>query len=540
MKKITAIVLIMVMLILASCTPSNVQTDDITPTATVTEAPSQAPTATPTAALSQLSWETSGEWLAEKYPDKKCLDWYIYGGFGNLPVTFLQKLNEELDAKGYDFYVNIVGISWMLSLDDFWDNVMIDNPDIISFGVEAYGTDVYYMGYQKDIFASLDDYLETETGKKLWNAYDEKYWESLKINGKIYGLETDASALASTVALFIRNDALEMAQIKADDFTYDYEKDRPLYEKLKQAMNSISGEPNTAHNAVSSIAGAPSIENMTCLFGAIGFDETNPNGAFENIYENEKIIQHLYAVASLYSDGTFTQNESILLGNGASAIRLTTPMYIAQYDINASKAGNIETTAIELFTEKVVSATMKTVSINKHSENKDEAFELLALMHTDENLANKLVYGEEGVDYVIENGIVCWPETSQQENNVSAMATKFFPESLCLPKDETGIFTYKKAVFVEDISEMTKEYNEALELSAICGFHYDASGKHKETIQKILQIISQKNNSIWWCNTGDIEEQLVQLNTELKEAGIDELIADMNVQLAEWRKVTGK
>ena len=36
-----------------------------------------------------------------------------------------------------------------------------------------------------------------------------------------------------------------------------------------------------------------------------------------------------------------------------------------------------------------------------------------------------------------------------------------------------------------------------------------------------MQIISQKNNSIWWCNTGDIEEQLVQLNTELKEAGID-------------------
>ena len=162
--------------------------------------------------------------------------------------------------------------------------------------------------------------------------------------------------------------------------------------------------------------------------------------------------------------------------------------------------------------------------ISSICEHPDEAMKLLYLAYTDETVGRLLAMGIEGVTYKVdENGCAWYADGVTADNcgwNMSA--PWFYPnECLCLPF-ETDYATYYSGM-VEFWHDPSVRYSEAT------GFVFDNKPVFDQV--KACNAIVDEYRAALMAGQVDVDEYLDRFNEELKDNGIDEIVAEMQKQL---------
>lgn len=166
------------------------------------------------------------EEVQAKYPDKTVLVWAItetgYERHAPFPSA---KMNEYLDEHGCEFAVCFKPV-YSAADERFPYPMLTEVKELLDNGEHI--DIISPMNYDEFVFVGLyeplDEYLETDIGRELYSAIPEKFWESLRINGGIYGLSGDmTNALSPDRGYYVN---AELAEKNGYDVT------KPILEQL--------------------------------------------------------------------------------------------------------------------------------------------------------------------------------------------------------------------------------------------------------------------------------------------------------------------
>lgn len=155
-----------------------------------------------------------------------------------------------------------------------------------------------------------------------------------------------------------------------------------------------------------------------------------------------------------------------------------------------------------------------------------ESIKAIDLIYSDEQLINLLLYGIEGRDYVtLEDGSLDFPRGQTVE--------------------DVGYFNRAKWLFnryrskrwngvSEDINEKMKQFNESAVVSPAYGFRLDYS-KITFDLEPLRAVIEEYDRKLG-CGVLDVDKALPEFQRKLRENGSEELIAEVQRQLDQWKK----
>lgn len=104
-------------------------------------------------------------------------------------------------------------------------------------------------------------------------------------------------------------------------------------------------------------------------------------------------------------------------------------------------------------------------AVSQFSQNKERAFEILALLQADADVVNLLAYGIKNVHYELDNkGVVTFKEDSNYFVDYKKAGNNF----LCYPNENMDEATL---AYAENEWALAKKHNEKLRISPYCGFY---------------------------------------------------------------------
>ncbi len=178
-------------------------------------------------------------------------------------------------------------------------------------------------------------------------------------------------------------------------------------------------------------------------------------------------------------------------------------------------------------------ATMALWSIAGSCQHPEAAMKVLNELYINPELNNLYMYGIEGEHYqVIEEGVV----TNGQDridylDGMDANSTTYRKSGAwMLPNQFIGDIWGKDLPV--DYWDATKEFNKTAAKSAAFGFSFDAT-KTPNEIAACTNVVNKYHKALV-CGALNPEETLPKFNQELKDAGIDAIIAEKQTQLDEW------
>lgn len=350
--------------------------------------------------------------VQQQYPNKTVLVWVIEetGYERNYPFR-TREVNEYLDSQGKDFAVCFYPIRALVTDEqtDFYTTYVRDmveggkQADIIysSFTyIEEAGNNAYHKYIYNGLFEPLDKYFETEIGKKLYDLMPEKHWEGLRVNGSIYGIDGTMTTLSDDYGYYVN---AELADKYGFDITKSIDEQIDILKTVKENEDKCDIFAIYGHK----VGSAACFSDLKEITQAVYWDEKSHNA--KCVLDDPAYANGLKLVQNLKKEGMFTNitnnhsnNFFILQGNktGGNTLYKDSEITEVNYFDKMIKA-------YPVFKEKtsVRSGNMAT-GICTASNNKDKAFELLALTQTDPYLNNLLTFGTEGTDYNLsDNGV---------------------------------------------------------------------------------------------------------------------------------------
>lgn len=440
---------------------------------------------------------------------------WITNKYAPIDTDLVNKLNSLLKEKGYNFSVSFNKIEDESESESHLATILkIKNSgqqaDLIYSGLDRADKAVnnYYDFVKNGIYTDLTQMLSTESGRKLKASVDDKFWKGVTVNGKIYGVRVQGNVATPAGWGFNKEIVdkyhLDISNPSAD--LWDYEDMlKKVYEGEKTNKNFSALFAEVSDNC---------LNNYDIITPAIGIDLTNTSTKAVNMYEQDYVRKWIITTKRFRdlgficdnADNYFMRYESCYGTSGTEGIGKNT------VDVTIQKVGPLYAK------QSVINHAIN--GIATWSENKKNAFELLKLCTTDKDIANLLVYGIEGQNYTLENGKVI-PNINKFHAPSNQM---FFANNLLLyPSPEFGM----------DFSNY-KELNASAKESPILGFFFDDSSVKKE-VEATDAVVAKYSEQLWSGKEANAEETLAKMQRELKAAGIDKVVEEVNRQIAAWK-----
>lgn len=478
-----------------SPTPVPTKAPETTPVAEVTKAPINTPAP---GEVTVITWVMPDLMREEEVADK------------------VERLNQKLWEDGYKLALKIKTFPRTTYRNAVVSMLESGEADIVSVGMDmangsiGYAQDFIRAGYLED----LGDYLASDKGSRLFNWYTKPEWKRVEVDGKNYVVPWQSNAYGSAYIAF-NKDYVTEEMVK--DFT-------GTPQELEQLLSSIE-IPAGVHG----ILGSYSQSELAVLCGmhseeGVFFDlET---GVAVNPFENQKFYNISKQINEMYQGGLIKVFGGLdpvsLLRQAVTNGKFVAWIGYGQNEHYESVKDSVITVPLAF---SVPSALSTSRGINKTSSHKEEALELLTLLYTDATYGNLLAYGEEGVDYYLEDGYVTLADGTQKYSNHVELA--FGMSDLLHPVRNDAIKTNRREIINERFA--SENYRE----SAILGFQADftvfAGG-----VPKAVSILDDYVN-IW--QEKDFDTAWQQATKDFKNAGGEELVAELNRQVAEWMEL---
>ena len=228
----------------------------------------------------------------------------------------------------------------------------------------------------------------------------ENHWNGLRVNGSIYGIDGTMTTLSDDYGYYVN---AELADKYGFDITKSLDEQIDILKKVRE--NEKQCDVFAIYG--NKIGRATYFSDLKEITQAVYWDEKSHSA--KCVLDDPAYIERLKLMQRLMKEGLFTNINNthsdsffILQGNktGGSTFYGDSEITEVNYFDKMIKA-------YPVFKKKTsVRNGYMATGICTASNNKDEAFELLALTQTDSYLNNLLTFGMEGTDYSLsDNGV---------------------------------------------------------------------------------------------------------------------------------------
>ncbi len=440
--------------------------------------------------------------------DIPTLTWWL---IGNPPPDLDQvvaKINEYTAPK-IGVKVDIKMASW-----GEWNQKV---NQIVNTGEKfdiMFGDYTYYGKFvQKGAFADITDLVQKEA-PDLYKFIPEKVWEGTKVDGKIYSVPTyKDSSMTQYWCIddtYVQKYNIDMSSLKTMD---DLDK---VVTKIKQGEGKstypILLEQNEGFPAL-----LGNYDDLALCFQPVGVRFDDKSRKVVSVLEQPDSMANLKMLHKWYQEGIinpdapttkdYQKGKIFMSAQGFPGAELSwqAEMGVAKYD-TVPVLGPV-------YSDSTIQGSVNGISSN--SEHKAEALKLLQLVNTDQKLRDMLAYGLEGTDFKYVSDKVVKPLTDAWGGGNYAVGTFF------------NMATQEGAP--ENQWELVKKQNEEAVSSTCLGFTPDTKNITNELTN--CEAVWDKYRYELKTGASDPEVMVPKIITELKAAGMDKIISEIQSQI---------
>lgn len=462
----------------------------------------------------------SADEIQAKYPDKTVLVWlgYDYPAEDTRLIP-IDTINDYLVSLGKDYVICFSPVDFYnatLYYDDARDAYIeqlesSEQVDILARCTCTSGNgliNAYFSNIYDGIYEPLDSYFESlEEAMAYYNSLPEEYWDSFRVNGVLYNFGGYEVGVRADCYYYINT---ELAEKYGWDFGKTITEQIDIIEEVMQTEGcaGVSAGYSSAYL----------IDRFIYMDG-ISFD--SENGVAVSLADSDKLEAYLEMMYELKNAQVLENYDIVGLDDCfiyINPLRFEIRSHIQK--IVDSKDNTADYTVVPMSDYHYTQA-LGGIGIYSGSEYKSQAFDFILLSQTDAYLNNLLTYGIEGEDYNIVHGVV-------SDARPVLNMFRFYNPLISLPySDSSGDMP-------EDMNELCKEILETAspaEESEAIGFAFDVRGY--EELNAAVERAAWNHSYVGYSS---VKADLAALKSQLEEAGIDELLEEVNRQYSEWRK----
>lgn len=394
-----------------------------------------------------------------------------------------------------------------------------ESVDIIFTGFSTVNVaNTYDAAVEDGLLEALNGMLNTDDGKKLWEAYPEKIWSRMSRNGEYYAVLNQENM--KTSPLIIINSK--------------YVKDVSVIDNIKTIEDVylfIDSLGEIEDGVVPLLADIDSWYEFSggYTFGPCILGKEN-DGKWEAFFslEDEEYLSRLTKLRNYGIVKGITHANAKKLGK---FVVMISDMWISEYSGSSilvkEKLDSSEYYELEVY-ECASGAgwyeymSNMVIGIASWSQYKGESLKLLALIASEPELSNLLMYGLEGVHYKLVDDKVVYLDYNKENGRVPAESSSLGNYMITYP---SGLEKFDK------ISHFN-EYSDKMNLGVSSQYNVDLS-TYNALQYKINSIYSDYTN---WLYKDNYMELLEEMRSKMKAEGIYELINEINRQLDEAQK----
>ena len=430
----------------------------------------------------------------------------------------IKQFNAALMNDGYDYELNIKYLEYDEYSQKLESTLAAGKTDVAFLGLgDENGNNPAYDLISSNLVLNLDDVLSKDHGKTLYDAFPKNLWEMAKCDGHIYSIPS-AFADDNGVYAAFNKDYLSDDVINSWDGSID-----GIYQILKASEWDNSKAPGFQYLINGYVFGdmiGCEIRNGLC------FDYDTMS--VENPLESQKFTEYLKVLDQMKKDGYLKDDETgeitylnnIGLNNEEILQNVKSGNFIValssgEIDENFQK-DNIAVKTVEHYLTSRVNAS---IGIAKNTEDVDTVVEFLGLLYGDGKYADILLYGQNGADYKVVDGVACNTDGTDLEDD--------YLSKLCL-----DLFINVYPVTGERYMENRKDAFFALYdnagVSPFIGFEPDT-----ENLNNISNDLSDFMNGL---NGKSVEESIEGAKERLTADGMDSYLESVRSQWEEYKQ----
>ncbi len=360
------------------------------------------------------------------------------------------------------------------------------------------------------LYADITEYFQTKMGKQLWDSYPSAFWDSVRYEDQIYGVPSQEN-LSFTDYYVIPEEIVN---------EYDFNKTQMMEKELLELAAQISDENEGVLYKIP-------YRDFYC---PEGYEEIPGNMPFIVHEEEDRLIVE-YKLENLeYMDLLDCYNVYYQKGIWAAGVDLYKEDFLGVYVSSYSEDAAVQLLCNEYgwnpadyiavkIGERPFRLIGNTTGINAASEEKNIAFEVLALAFSDEEIVNYIAYGCEGKDYELADGRV---------NRKNPVTESGAVETIYMTNH---ILTYPSMKDDIDKKEIFKTYYEELPRSILLNKWLDYT-EFSEAVNTISGIYQEEYHM--FCGMSEnIDDDIYRVKERFSEYDIEKLQMEIQRQLNE-------
>ncbi len=431
------------------------------------------------------------------------------------------KINVEADIM----IINVSTYSQQL-------NVMMAGGEALDLFFLPFGTSVNSMITQNQLMP-LNDLLASE-GQAITESLGSLIQYG-NLNGETYAVPFNGSKVYPA-AIAMREDLLKKYNLNLDDVK-SYKDLAKIFDVIKQnEPGMVCIAPNNG-NLLSSYALGDKIDKIDMLGDSIGVLLGNDSFNLVNLFETEEYKDLVYTLREWYKKGyilkdaaTTTESGSVMYNEG----KVFSYFYIDVLDTiekayhHAGLTQQGQQTLVKALNKPVISSSVGFYSsgISSQSKHPEAAMKWLNLMYKDAEAVNTLYWGVEGKNFVKEDdGTISFTPEEAASRGYDLPFNWMFGNTALQ-------YSFKDSGHSADYFAQRVKQNDSAELSKAFGFSFDMSPVQSQ-YTAVTNVVSQYQRALE-CGSVDPAVELPNFIKKLKDAGVEEVIAEKQKQLNAW------
>ncbi len=283
-------------------------------------------------------------------------------------------------------------------------------------------------------------------------------------------------------------------------------------------------------NSSDSFAENSNYDNLGDSYYMVMADEETDT--VRSYYESEEFYEMIKRADDWYQKGYVYRDAATAEDYSATLIKNDVGFAMVMAGEIGSDVSQSASAGYELYIKEVTDTMLKTndctkfgVAIPVTSDEPEAAARFLNLAYTNEELANMLAWGIEGVDWEVnEDGLADYPE------GVTADSVNYHINDFLFANQ--FIITPWVGSDVDIRQQMTEAMDNAV-ISKYMGFAVDTDEVEQE-VTACFNVIMQYKPGLCAGSTGDVENVYAEFVSKLQAAGIDKVVEAYQAQLDAW------
>ena len=443
--------------------------------------------------------------------------WYYVGSANNADLEMVnEKVNEYLTEK-INATVKMTPLDWSPFYTKM-DNIMSSGE---KYDLRWVNGNLYQTAVFKGAFIDLDE-LFSAYAPKTRALLGEEFINGAKINGKLYGIPANKDRAHAT-SIFINKEVAEkynmdLSQVEGWEDLY------PFYDVIRD------NEPGMR---VYSMGNGSSPWDLTDKKddlggnGLVGFVEGSDK--VQNLFETDLFRECITVAREMYEAGYIYKD--VAIDDKASDMRKQGRLFAWGRGSNSGVLAELNSSYVNTWIEIPLTKPIynandcqgSMMAIPVTCKNPVRVMKFIELLNTDKYLNNLINFGIEGVHYdkVGENRIELRESSGYKTNSMQWVFGNTF-------------INYLYEGEADDKYEKLELFNQSATPSPYLGFVPNLEAV-KIQVSSCNNVVNEYGEILEF-GAADIDEFLPAFQQKLKQAGIDEIVTEVQKQYDEWKE----